>query len=64
MELVANTMPPTTFFEPEHRALAQQVEDFARAKIAPCSGEQIDYLTQAVHLLKRRGKGMTDWTPF
>lgn len=50
-------MPETphlsTYFDPAHNALADEVEQFAMREIEPHSAEQANYLPQALDFLKR-----------
>ena len=51
--MAANTLASTTFFTPEHQALAERVEEFAQAKIASLPEDESNYIARSLELLKR-----------
>lgn len=61
--MVSLPMASTTFLEAEHLALAEQVEEFARAKIASRPAEESDYLAQSLDFVKQlAGAGLLRYT--
>jgi len=49
-------MTLAAYLEPEHHALTEEVESFARAEIEPRSAEEPDYLRQAFDFLERMAR--------
>ncbi len=50
-------MNHTAFFEPEHRALAAELDRFARSEVEPRSGEAADNTAQALDFVQRLARG-------
>ncbi|MCH8266617.1 MAG: acyl-CoA dehydrogenase family protein [Acidobacteria bacterium] len=50
-------MNHTAFFEPEHRALAAELDRFARSEVEPRSAEEADDTAQALDFIQRLARG-------
>lgn len=53
IEVAPKPMDAANFLDPEHQELVARVEQFARAKIAPRSAEESDYISQGIEFLKQ-----------
>ena len=54
--MAANILASTNFSTPEHQALAERVEEFAKAKIASLPEDEGNYLPRSMELLKRMAR--------